>query len=59
MCAAVGCGAYPDLERAIEAMSPKSRIVEPNPQRVQEYTPCYERWLSTLSWLGKLSEGVG
>ncbi len=59
MCAAVGCGAYPDLERAIEAMSPKSRIVEPNPQRVQEYTPCYERWPSTLSWLGKLSEGVG
>jgi len=59
MCAAVGCGAYPDLERAIEAMSPKSRIVEPNPQRVQEYTPYYERWLSTANWLGKLSEGVG
>ncbi len=59
MCAAVGCGAYPDIERAIEAMSPESRIVEPNPQRVQEYTPCYERWLSTAGWLGKLSEGVG
>ena len=59
MCAAVGGGAYPDLERAIEAMSPKSRIVEPNPQRVQEYTPCYERWLSTAGWLGKLSEGMG
>ena len=59
MCAAVGCGAYPDLERAIEAMSPKSRIVEPNPQRVQEYAPCYERWLSTAGWLGKLSEGMG
>lgn len=59
MCAAVGCGAYPDLERAIEAMSPKSRIVEPNPQRVQEYTPWYGRWLSTAGWLGKLSEGMG
>lgn len=59
MCAAVGCGAYPDLERAIEVMSPKSRIVEPNPQRVQEYAPCYERWLSTAGWLGKLSEGMG
>ena len=59
MCAAVGGGAYPNLERAIEAMSPKSRIVEPNPQRVQQYTPCYEKWLSTAGWLGKLSEGIG
>ncbi len=59
MCAAVGCGAYPDPERAIAAMSPTSRIVEPNQQRAQEYTPYYERWLSTASWLGKLSEGMG
>jgi len=59
MCAAVGCGAYPDLEQAIEAMRPGSTVVEPNPQRVQEYTPCYERWFSTAGWLGKLSEGTG
>ncbi len=59
MCAAVGCGAYPDPERAIAAMSPTSRVVEPNQQRVQEYTPYYERWLSTAGWLGKLSEGMG
>lgn len=54
MCAAIGSGIYPDLEQAMEAMRPKSRIVEPDPQRAQEYTQCYGRWLSTAKWLENL-----
>jgi len=56
MCAAVGTGIYDDLEQAMEAMRPISRIVEPDPQRSQEYAQCYERWLSTAKWLEDLSE---
>jgi autoinducer 2 (AI-2) kinase len=56
MCAAVGSGIYDDLEQAIEAMRPTSKIVEPDPQRAEEYTRCYERWLSTAKWLEELSE---
>jgi len=56
MCAAVGSGAYPDLERAMEAMRPKSRKVESTPQSAQEYIQCYERWLSTGKRLEDLRE---
>jgi len=56
MCAAVGSGAYADLEQAMEAMRPKSRIVEPNPQSAEEYIQCYERWLSTGKRIEDLSE---
>jgi len=56
MCAAVGSGAYADLEQAMEAMRPKSRIVEPNPQSAQQYLQCYQRWLSAGKQIEDLSE---
>lgn len=56
MCAAVGSGIYDDLEQAMEAMRPMPRVVEPDPQRAQEYTRCYRRWLSTAKWLEDLNE---
>jgi sugar (pentulose or hexulose) kinase len=54
MCAAVGAGAYADLEQAMEAMRPKSIIVEPTPKSVKEYLRHYQRWLS----IGKRIEGL-
>lgn len=59
MCAAVGCGVYPDLERATAAMRPKCRIVEPDEKSAQEYVPFYERWLTTAKWLEDLYEKIG
>lgn len=59
MCAAVGCGAYADLEQAIAAMRPESRIVEPNGVSAQEYGGYYERWRSTARWLDDLLEAIG
>lgn len=59
MCAAVGSGVYPDLQRAMVAMRPKSRVVEPDAQSGQEYAGYYERWLTTLKWLEDLYEKIG
>ncbi len=59
MCAAVGAGVYPDLKRAMVAMRPKSRVVEPDAQSGQEYAPHYERWLTTAKWLEDLYEKIG
>jgi len=59
MCAAVGSGVYPDLNRAMVAMRPKARVVEPDAQSGQEYAPHYERWLTTLKWLEDLFEKIG
>jgi autoinducer 2 (AI-2) kinase len=59
MCAAVGSGVYPDLKRAMAAMRPKSRVVEPDAQSGQEYAPHYERWLTTAKWLEDLYEKIG
>ena len=59
MCAAVGSGVYPDLKRAMVAMRPKSRVVEPDAQNGQEYAPQYERWLTTLKWFEDLYEKIG
>ena len=56
MCAAVGSGAYADLEQAMEAMQPRSKIVEPNPQSAEEYVKCYQRWLSVGERIEDLSE---
>ena len=53
MCAAVGSGAYADLEQAMEAMRPESRIVEPTAKGAEEYLQHYQRWLS----IGKRIEG--
>jgi sugar (pentulose or hexulose) kinase len=59
MCAAVGSDVYPDLKRAMVAMRPKSRVVEPDAQSGQEYAPHYEKWLTTLKWLEDLYEKIG
>ena len=59
MCAAVGSGVYPDLQRAMVAMRPKSRVVEPDAQSGQDYAGYYERWLTTAGWLGDLYDKIG
>jgi autoinducer 2 (AI-2) kinase len=59
MCAAVGSGVYPDLQRAMVAMRPKSRVVEPDAQSGEEYAGYYERWLTTARWLQDLYEKIG
>jgi len=59
MCAAVGSGVYPDLKRAMVAMRPKSRVVEPDAENGQGYAPHYERWLTTAKWLEDLYEKIG
>lgn len=56
MCAAVGAGIYSDLDQAMEAMRPIPRIVEPDLERTQEYTPHYSRWHTTAKWLEDLNE---
>ena len=55
MCAATGAGIYSGLEQAMEAMRPKPIVVEPDPQRAQQYEQYYRRWLSTAEWLENLS----
>jgi sugar (pentulose or hexulose) kinase len=59
MCAAVGANVYPDMNRAMKAMRPKSRVVEPDAQSGQGYAPYYERWLITTKWLEDLYEKIG
>jgi autoinducer 2 (AI-2) kinase len=59
MCAAVGSGVYPDLRRAMAAMKPKSKVVEPDAQSGQEYALHYEKWLLTAKWLEDLYEKIG
>jgi autoinducer 2 (AI-2) kinase len=59
MCAAVGAGVYQDLEAASEAMKPKSRLVEPDPQNAQQYMKYYQRWMHTAGWLENLVEEIG
>ena len=58
MCAATGCGVYPDLEQAMEAMRPEPTVVEPDPERAREYTQCYGRWLAAAQWLDNLCGGM-
>jgi sugar (pentulose or hexulose) kinase len=59
MCAAVGSGVYPDLNRAMVAMKPKYRVVDPDAQCGQEYSSYYERWRITAKWLEDLYEKIG
>lgn len=59
MCAAVGSGVYPDLKKAMVAMKPKSRVVEPDAQSGQDYAPYYEKWLTTLKWMEDLYDKTG
>ena len=55
MCAAVGAGAYADMEDAMSAMMPAFKVIEPDRLTALEYTECYQRWSSTAEWLEKLS----
>ena len=55
-CAAVGAGTYHSLEQAMEAMRPEPSIVEPDPQKSQDYAQCYARWRTTYKWLEDLNE---
>ena len=59
MCAAVGSGVYPDLKRAMVAMKPKYRVVEPDAQCGQDYSSYYEKWCITAKWLEDLYEKIG
>ena len=56
MCAAVGAGVYPDLDKAGDAMGPKPRVVSPDTRGVQEYAGYYEKWLKAAKWLDSLGE---
>ncbi len=56
MCAAVGAGAYQSLEQAMEAMRPQPSIIEPDPQKTQDYAHYYARWRTTYKWLEDLNE---
>ena len=54
MCAAVGSGAYTDIESAMATMRPASSHVEPDQQTAEQYVGCYEKWLSTARWLDEM-----
>jgi len=56
MCAAVGSGAYANLEDAMSAMRPQLKVIEPDRLTVLEYAECYQRWTSAGEWLEKLSK---
>jgi autoinducer 2 (AI-2) kinase len=56
MCAAVGSAMYENLEQAVEVMRPTPSIIEPDPQRSQEYIQSYGRWRTTHEWLEDLNE---
>ena len=56
VCAAVGAGAYADMEDAMSAMMPPFKVIEPDRLAALEYDEYYQRWTSTAEWLEKLSE---
>jgi autoinducer 2 (AI-2) kinase len=58
VCAAVGAGAYTELEDAMSAMIPLFKVVEPDRLTALEYAEYYQRWFSTGKWLEKLSEEI-
>jgi len=58
MCAAVGSSSYADFNEAIAGMMPKSRVVDPDPQRAQEYAEYYRKWLYTADWLDRLGQDI-
>jgi hypothetical protein len=43
----------------MEAMRPKSKIVEPTPKSAEECLQCYQRWLSVGKRIEDLSEEMG
>jgi autoinducer 2 (AI-2) kinase len=56
ICAAAGSGAYRDLAEAMQAMTPRFRVLEPDRLTALEYAEYYQRWIDTAQWLDKLSE---
>jgi sugar (pentulose or hexulose) kinase len=56
MCAAVGADIYPGLEQAMQAMRPEPKMLEPDPQRSQDYIQWYSRWRTTYKCLEDLNE---
>jgi autoinducer 2 (AI-2) kinase len=54
MCAAVGAGVYNDLDEAMSAMRPVSRVVEPDAEISPLYVDCYDKWLSTAKLLDEM-----
>ena len=56
MCAAAGCGAYASLKEASQVMMPGFKIIEPDPRTALEYAEYYQRWVSAVECLEKLSE---
>ena len=58
MCAAVGSGIYDTIEEAVTSMAPELRVIPPEPLAAMEYEDNYQRWLSAVQGLKKLSEGI-
>ncbi len=56
MCAAVGAGFYPDLEKASESMGPKPKVINPDMRSLQDYARYYEKWLKAARWVDSLGE---
>jgi autoinducer 2 (AI-2) kinase len=56
VCAAVGAGAYTDMDDAVSAMVSQFKVIEPDQLTALEYAEYYQRWTSTSKWLEKLSE---
>jgi autoinducer 2 (AI-2) kinase len=58
ICAAVGSGAYSNLEEGMKAMVPQFRVIEPDGLATLEYTGYHQRWAATTEWLTRLSEAT-
>ncbi|MDM7999484.1 MAG: FGGY family carbohydrate kinase [Dehalococcoidia bacterium] len=56
MCAAVGAGVYPDLVKASGAMCPSPELVSPDPDRAEQYTAYYSKWVKFAKRLDSLGE---
>jgi autoinducer 2 (AI-2) kinase len=53
LCAAVGAGIYPSLEKAASEIVHLKKEITPNEETVKTYDRCYETW---REWYGKLAE---
>jgi len=51
MCAATGVGVYDSLRQALEGMSGRPEVVEPEPELRGPYRTLYKRWLKTYDRL--------
>ncbi len=53
LCAAVGAGIYPSLEKAASDIVHQKKEITPNEETAKVYDRCYETW---REWYGKLAE---